>query len=57
MTTKTNLKCKSGEIISGQIIQDLVLRHALILANCKDDVRIEHVLSQLVGPLPISLFL
>jgi hypothetical protein len=32
MTSKTNLKCKSGEIISGHINPELAFRRALVLA-------------------------
>ena len=56
MTSKTNLKCKSGEVISGHMNPELVFRRALILANCRDDVTIENVLSHPVGPIPVSLF-
>ena len=56
MTSKTNLKCKSEEIISGHINPELVFRRALVLANCRDDVTIENVLSHPIGPIPVSLF-
>jgi hypothetical protein len=56
MTSKTNLKCKSGEIISGHINPELAFRRALVLANCRDDVTIENVLSHPIGLIPVSLF-
>ena len=56
MISKTNLKCKSGEIISGHINQEIVFRRALVLANCRDDVTIENVLSHPIGPIPVSPF-
>jgi hypothetical protein len=47
MNAKTSLKCKSGEI---------VFRRALILANSRDDVTIDNILSHPVGPIPVSMF-
>jgi hypothetical protein len=47
MNAKTSLKCKSGEI---------VFRRALILANSRDDVTIDNILSHPLGPIPVSMF-
>jgi hypothetical protein len=45
MNAKTSLKCKSGEIITGDINPEIVFRRALVLANSKDDVTIDNILS------------
>jgi hypothetical protein len=56
MNAKTSLKCKSGEIISGHINPEIVFRCALFLANSRDDVTIDNILSHHVGPIPVSMF-
>jgi len=56
MTKKTKLKCRSGEIVNVHINPELVFRRALILANSRDDVTVEKVLSFPIGPIPTSLF-
>ncbi|CAC5409086.1 unnamed protein product [Mytilus coruscus] len=56
MNAKTTLKCKSGEIITGHINPEIVFRRALVLANSRDDVTIESILSLPLGPIPVSLF-
>jgi hypothetical protein len=56
MNAKTSLKCKSGEIITGDINPEIVFRRALVLANSRDDVRIDNILSHPVGPIPVSMF-
>ncbi|CAC5421717.1 unnamed protein product [Mytilus coruscus] len=56
LTKKTKLKCRSGEIIEGHINPELVFRRALVLANSRDDVTVEKVLSFPIGPIPTSLF-
>jgi hypothetical protein len=45
MNAKTSLKCKSGEIITGHINPEIVFRRALVLANSRDDVTIDNILS------------
>jgi hypothetical protein len=56
MNAKTPLKCKSGEIITVHINPEIVFRRALVLANSKDDVTIDNILSHPVGPIPVSIF-
>ncbi|CAC5358418.1 unnamed protein product [Mytilus coruscus] len=56
LTKKTKLKCRSSEIIEGHINPELVFRRALVLANSRDDVTVEKVLSFPIGPIPTSLF-
>jgi hypothetical protein len=56
MNAKTSLKCKSGEIITGHINPEIVFRRALVLANSRDDVTIDNILSHHVGPIPVSMF-
>ncbi len=56
MNAKTSLKCKSGEIITGHINPEIVFRRALVLANSRDDVTIDNILSHPVGPIPVSMF-
>jgi hypothetical protein len=56
MNAKTSLKCKSGEIITGHINPEIVFRCALFLANSRDDVTIDNILSHHVGPIPVSMF-
>jgi hypothetical protein len=41
MTHKTKLKCRSGDTVN----PELVFRRELILANCREDVTVEKVLS------------
>jgi hypothetical protein len=45
MNAKTSLKCKSGEIITGRINPEIGFRRALVLANSRDDVTIDNILS------------
>ena len=56
MNAKTSLKCKSGEIITGDINPEIVFRRALVLANSKDDVTIDNILSHPVEPILVSMF-
>jgi hypothetical protein len=56
MNAKTSLKCKSGEIITGHINLEIVFRRALVLANSRDDVTIDNILSHPVGSIPVSMF-
>jgi hypothetical protein len=56
MNAKTSLKGKSGEIITGHINSEIVFRRALVLANSRDDVTIDNILSHHVGPIPVSRF-
>ena len=49
-------KCKSGEIITGHINPKIVFRRALVLANSRDAVMIDNILSHPVGPIPVSRF-
>jgi molybdopterin-binding protein len=50
MNAKTYLKCKSGEIITGHINPEIVFRRALVLANSRDDVTIDNILSHPIEP-------
>ena len=52
MNAKTSPKCKSGEIITGHINPEIVFRRALVLANNKDDVTIDNILSHPVASYP-----
>ena len=45
MTKKTKLKCCSGDTVTVHINPELVFRRALVLANCREDVTVEKVLS------------
>jgi hypothetical protein len=56
LTKKTKLKCRSGEVLEAHINSELVFRRALVLANSRDDVTVEKVLSFPIGPIPTSLF-
>jgi hypothetical protein len=53
---KTSLKCKSGEIITRHINPEIGFRRALVLANSRDDVTIDNILSHPAGPIPVSMF-
>jgi hypothetical protein len=35
---------------------EIVFRRALVLANNRDDVTIDNILSHPVGPIPVSMF-
>jgi hypothetical protein len=54
MTKKTKLKCCSGEVMTVHINLEVVFRCALILANSRDDVTVEKILSFPIGPVPTS---
>ena len=56
MTKKTKLKCRSGDTVNVHINPELVFRRALALANCREDVTVEKVLSYPIGPIPTSMF-
>jgi hypothetical protein len=56
MNANTSLNGKSGEIITGHINPEIVFRRALVLANSRDDVTIDNILSHPVGPIPVSMF-
>ena len=56
MHAKTSLKYKSGEIITGHINPEIVFRRAPVLANSRDNVTIDNILSLPVGPIPVSMF-
>jgi hypothetical protein len=56
LTKKPRLKCRSGEKDEIHSNPELVFRRALVLANSRDDVTVEKVLSFPVGPIPTSLF-
>ena len=43
-------------MVEVHINSELVFRRALVLANSRDDVTVEKVLSFPVGPIPTSLF-
>jgi hypothetical protein len=48
MTHKTKLKCRSGDTVN----PELVFSRELVLANCREDVTVEKVLSFPIGPIP-----
>ncbi|CAC5381043.1 unnamed protein product [Mytilus coruscus] len=56
LTKTTKLKCRKGEILNLHINPELVFRRALVLANSRDDVNVEKVLSFPIGPIPTALF-
>ena len=56
MTKKSKLKCRSGDTLNVHINPELIFRRALVLANSRDNVTVEKVLSYPVGPIPTSLF-
>jgi hypothetical protein len=56
MIKKTKLKCRSGDTVTVHVNPELVFRRALVLANCREDVTVEKVLSFPIGPIPTSLF-
>ena len=56
MTETTKLKCRSGDTVTVHINHELVFRRALVLANYREDVTVEKVLSFPIGPIPTSLF-
>ena len=56
MTRKTKLKCHSGDIVNVHINPELVFRRALALANCRDDVTVDKVLSYPTGPILTAIF-
>ena len=45
MTQKTKLKYRSGDTVTVHVNPELVFRRALVLANCREDVTVEKVLS------------
>ena len=48
MTHKTKLKCRSGDTVN----PELVFSREQVLANCREDVTVEKVLSFPIGPIP-----
>ena len=48
MTHKTKQKCRYGDTVN----PELVFRRELVLANCREDVTVEKVLSFPIGPIP-----
>ena len=48
MTHKTKLQCRSGDTVN----PELVFSRELVLANCREDVTVEKVLSFPIGPIP-----
>ena len=53
MTQKTKLKYRSGDTVTVHVNPELVFRRALVLANCREDVTVEKVLSFPIGPIPL----
>ena len=45
MTQKTKLKYRSGDTVTVHVNPEPVFRRALVLANCREDVTVEKVLS------------
>ena len=56
MTKKKKLKCRSGDILNVHINPELVFRRALVLANSREDMTVETVLSYPIGPIPTALY-
>ena len=56
MHNKTNLKCRSGDVVRSNINPELIFRRALALTSCRDDVTIEKLLSYPIGPIPTAIF-
>ena len=56
MNANASLKCKSDEIITGHINPEIVFKCALVLANSRDDVTIDSILSHPVEPIPVAMF-
>ena len=56
MTHKTKPKCRSGGTVTVHMNPELVFRRELVLANCREDVTVEKVLSFPIGPIPTQLF-
>ena len=52
MAHKTKLKCRSGDTVTVHMNPELVFRRELVLANCREDVTVEKVLSFPIGPIP-----
>ncbi|CAC5408182.1 unnamed protein product [Mytilus coruscus] len=55
MTKKTKLKCRSGDTVNVHINPELIFRRALALANRREYVTVEKVLSYPIGPIPTSM--
>ena len=51
-THKTKLKRRSGDTVTVHINPELVFRRELVLANCRENVTVEKVLSFPIGPIP-----
>jgi hypothetical protein len=56
MHKKTKVKGPKGNLVLMNMSPELVFRRALCLAQCRDDVTLEMVLSHVVGPVPSSIF-
>ncbi|CAC5392772.1 unnamed protein product [Mytilus coruscus] len=56
MNPKVQLKCKSRQVVKGHLNPELVLRRALSLTKCRDDVSVKTVLSYPICPIPTALF-
>ena len=52
MTHKTKLKCRSGDTVTVHMNPELIFLRELVLANCREDVTVEKVLSFPIGPIP-----
>ena len=52
MTHKTKLKCRSGDTVTVHMNPELFFRRQLVLANCREAVTVEKVLSFPIGPIP-----
>jgi hypothetical protein len=52
MTHKTKPKCRSGDTVTVHMNPELFFRRELVLANCREDVTVEKVLSFPIGPIP-----
>ena len=55
MAKETKIKVQ-GQIKHGIISSEVVSRRALTLANCRQDLTLETVLSHPLGPVPASMF-
>ena len=52
MTHKIKLKCRSGDTVTVHMNPELAFRRELVLANCREGVTVEKVLSFPIGPIP-----
>lgn len=56
LAKKTSFRIGKNVTSSYHISPELVFRRALCLAECREDITVESVLSYPIGPVPVSLF-